>query len=227
MVGEAAGLSFLPGGGARDGRMAKLRRVITRRCSARRSATVRASEPTVVARVSEFDFTRIARSFPSVWRCLAREMADRLRQRVANVPARRQIPRIFIASSKEALSLATAMQSALGNDPIGIKVWTEGIFVPGLTNIESLEAELLRADFALLILSPDDEVISRAAQATVPRDNVILELGLFAGKLGRRRAIMVYPRGVDLKLPTDLLGVNPITPRTSCKFHLLVSMAGR
>ena len=62
----------------------------------------------------------------------------------------------------------------------------------------------------MLLLSPDDKITSRGAMSTAPRDNLILELGLFAGALGRRRAIMVYPRGVDLKVPTDLLGVNPI-----------------
>ena len=31
------------------------------------------------------------------------------------------------------------------------------------------------------------------------------------GGLGRERTIVVMPRGVDLKIPTDLLGLTPIT----------------
>ena len=79
-----------------------------------------------------------------------------------------------------------------------------------MTNIEALEAQLPLADFAVLFLSPDDQVLSRGRTSIAPRDNLILELGLFAGTLGRRRALMVQPQGIDLRIPTDLLGVNPI-----------------
>ena len=91
-----------------------------------------------------------------------------------------------------------------------VKLWADDIFVPSWTNIESLEAELNRADFAVLLLSSDDKVVSRNKAKSAPRDNVILELGLFAGKIGRKRTFMVSPRGAKLKIPTDLLGVNPV-----------------
>lgn len=178
--------------------------------AARRSATVRAREPTILARVTESDFSRIATAHPHIWRSLAREMSDRLRQRVAKVPARKPIARAFIGSSREALPTAKKLQTALASDPIEVKVWTDDIFVASWTNIEAIEAELIRADFAVLILSPDDEVTSRDVHSPAPRDNIILELGLFAGALGRMRTVMVCPQGVDLKLPTDFLGVNPI-----------------
>jgi CRP/FNR family transcriptional regulator, cyclic AMP receptor protein len=47
------------------------------------SNTVYASAPTIVARVNEPDFSRIADAHPFIWRHFARELADRLRQRVA------------------------------------------------------------------------------------------------------------------------------------------------
>ena len=179
--------------------------------SARRSVTVRANETTVLARLSEPDFSDVARAYPSIWRYLAREMADRLRQRVAKVPARKLNPRVFIASSSEGFHTAAALQISLNDGAIEAVLWTKGIFVPGMTNIEALEAELVRADFAVLLLSPDDQVLSRNLTNDVPRDNLILELGLFAGALGRRRAIMVRPQGANMKLPTDLLGVNSLS----------------
>ena len=178
--------------------------------AALRSATVRAREPSILLRVTEPDLSRVASAHPHIWRYLAREMADRLRQRVAKVPARKPISRVFIGSSSEGLSPAKALQGALPTDSLEVKLWTDDIFAASLTNIEALEAELIRADFAVLFLSPDDEVISRGAANMAPRDNLIAELGLFSGALGRRRTIMVCPKDVDLKLPTDFLGVNPI-----------------
>jgi predicted nucleotide-binding protein len=178
--------------------------------SVRRSATVRAREPTVVARVPEPAFSAIANSNPFIWRHLAREMAERLRQRVVSVPIRKRIPRIFIASSSEALALANALKAALSGEHCDVNVWTDGIFVPGMTNVEALEDELSKADFAVILLSHDDRVLSRWRLSKAPRDNLILELGMFHGKIGRRRSIMVQPRGAKLKIPTDLLGVTPI-----------------
>jgi CRP/FNR family transcriptional regulator, cyclic AMP receptor protein len=177
----------------------------------RRSATVRASEPTVVARVREGDFSQIANDHPVVWRRLAMELAERLRRRASGVQIRKGTPRVFIASSFEALSTATQLQNELLSPDLEVKLWTDGmIFTPGSTNIEALEDELSRADFAVLLLSADDRVLSRWTWSKAPRDNLILELGLFIGAIGRHRAIMVYPRAARLKLPSDLLGVTPI-----------------
>jgi hypothetical protein len=39
--------------------------------------------------------------------------------------------------------------------------------------------------FAVLIITPDDVVSSRDIEAQAPRDNVMFELGLFMGRLGR------------------------------------------
>src|SRR5262249_53549060 len=84
--------------------------------AARRSATVPALQPTVVARVSEPDFSRLAKAYPFIWRHLARELSDRLRQRAAKVPARKELSRIFIASSREALDIATRIKDGLRNE---------------------------------------------------------------------------------------------------------------
>jgi hypothetical protein len=78
--------------------------------------------------------------------------------------------------------------------------------------MESLIDVLDVSDFGLFILSPDDIVAIRDKTEHAVRDNVIFELGLFVGRLGRERCFVVVPSGADdLHLPTDLLGMTPAT----------------
>ena len=61
---------------------------------------------------------------------------------------------------------------------------------------------------------------SRKKKQAAPRDNVIFELGLFMGALGRERTFIVKPRHVDIKIPSDLLGVTFIEYSTLPLFSL-------
>ena len=119
---------------------------------------------------------------------------------------------IFIASATEGLQVANAVRDALKRKKgFKAKVWNIGTFKPSITFIETLEAELARSDFAVLVLTPDDESKSRGRIEMTPRDNVLLELGLFMGRLGRDRTYFMYDKNKNLKIPTDLLGVSPVT----------------
>lgn len=77
--------------------------------------------------------------------------------------------------------------------------------------MESLVHALDQFDFAVLVLTADDLVTSREASAAAPRDNVLFELGLFMGGLGRGRTFIVYDRTAGIKLPPDLAGVSAAT----------------
>ena len=69
-----------------------------------------------------------------------------------------------------------------------------------------------RFDFAAFVLSPDDIVQLRNQEFRSARDNVVFELGLFIGRLGRKRCFIVMPRDIsDFHLPSDLLGTTPVT----------------
>jgi CAP12/Pycsar effector protein, TIR domain len=57
------------------------------------------------------------------------------------------------------------------------------------------------------VLTPDDLISRRGKTGNSPRDNVLFELGLFMGALGRVRTFMVGCRDDDLDLPSDLAGV--------------------
>src|SRR5438132_1480995 len=99
---------------------------------------------------------------------------------------------IFIASASEGLDVAKAVRDALQTN-IGFqpRIWDEGTFKPSMTFIEALEQELAQSDFAVLTLTPDDQSNSRGKVTMAPRDNVLLELGLFMGRLGRERTYFV------------------------------------
>lgn len=118
-------------------------------------------------------------------------------------------PTIFIGSSSEAISVVDAFQSHL-DDVAEVIPWRYGIFKSGESALESLINSLNRFDFAALILTPDNLVESRGSTSSSPRDNIIFEMGLFIGRLGRERVFIVSQRNSDLKIPTDLLGIKCI-----------------
>jgi hypothetical protein len=117
---------------------------------------------------------------------------------------------MFIGSSTEGLPVAEAIQLNLDYS-CEVTIWSQGVFGLGQGTLETLVDRLNDFDFAALILTPDDITMSREAIEQSPRDNVLLELGLFIGALGRERSFIVYDRGAPLKLPSDLAGVTPAT----------------
>ena len=159
-----------------------------------------------------------------MWRQLASELADRTRQRGGTVPPRNLIPKVFIGSSSEGLDVARAIQSGFQYDNVTAKVWTDGVFQASKATIEDLEREIHTTDFGILVLTPDDKIESRSDTKMGPRDNVILELGLLMGALGRDRTFAVHPRGKDIKIPTDLLGIKPVTYSVDPGIDLTVAM---
>lgn len=181
--------------------------------TALRSATIRTLEPTCVARVSEQEFTRIAKKHPDLWRRIAVSIAQRLRERNRFQTAPRSKPVIFIGSSKEGLEIAEAIRSSLHRSPFIPLLWSKGVFECSKTTIEDLMRTTRETDFAIIILTADDVTESRRMKKTSPRDNVVFELGLFMGALNRERTYIVVPEGLDIKIPTDLMGVTRLEYR--------------
>jgi predicted nucleotide-binding protein len=120
------------------------------------------------------------------------------------------MPELFVGCSLEGLSIARQVQKGFSHDPLTARLWTDGVFAPSRSPMDSLEVQVANSDFALLVLTPDDTTTSRRKRALAPRDNVLLELGMFCGVLGRNRTWVVKQRGVDMKLPSDLLGFTPL-----------------
>ncbi|BBC32169.1 hypothetical protein SGFS_034630 [Streptomyces graminofaciens] len=59
------------------------------------------------------------------------------------------------------------------------------------------------------MLTSDDMTVTRGVERPAARDNVLFELGLFIGALGRERTYMLYDRTNPPSLPTDLAGIVP------------------
>lgn len=114
-------------------------------------------------------------------------------------------PRVFVASSSESLDVAYALQDNLERDA-EVTVWTQGVMRMSRATMANLHDQLAMSDYGVFVLGADDFVESRGDVRPAPRNNVILELGMFAGKLGIERSLIVVPRSItgnDVQLPSD------------------------
>lgn len=78
----------------------------------------------------------------------------------------------------------------------------------GMTVLEKFEAFADRAAYAVVLMTPDDKGYAVGKEEETKnraRQNVVLELGYFAAKLGREKTL-VLTRG-DVELPSDVFGL--------------------
>jgi len=116
-------------------------------------------------------------------------------------------PQVFVGSSSESRTLAYAIQQNLDEDA-DVTVWDQNVFRLTKITLESLIERLEQTDFAVFVFSPDDILRLWGKTMKAVRDNVIFELGLFMGHLGREHTSIVIPKGArSLHIPTDLLGI--------------------
>lgn len=116
------------------------------------------------------------------------------------------IPSVFIGSSTEGLDVARALQYQL-RDVAKVTLWNEGIFWLGQNYLEALTSALDRFNLAILIFRADDTITSRDETSHSTRGNVLFELGLFMGRLGRSRTFVVYDTHKPPRVISDLKGI--------------------
>ena len=117
-------------------------------------------------------------------------------------------PTLFIGSSSTRLPIARAVKSVIA-DFADVTVWDEA---PEFGINEAILDGLIKAadvyDFALLVFGQDDCTMMGTESVPTVRDNVIFELGLFMGRLGKGRAWWLSPTGSKApRLSTDLGGI--------------------
>jgi uncharacterized SAM-dependent methyltransferase len=119
------------------------------------------------------------------------------------------LPKVFIGSSAEQLKTAECLQVNLGDRSLAPTNWTQGnTFGYNDAPLDSLLSVVNESDFACFFIEPDDIAISRGETKNILRDNVIFELGLFLGKLGKKRVFIIKNRNTEkLDLPSDLEGL--------------------
>ena len=121
-------------------------------------------------------------------------------------------PRVFIGCSSEGLPVAEELQWGLKNCADAV-IWNQGIFQPGENGLESLSNALHKYDYAIFCISPDDLTEIRNKKVFEPRDNVVFEAGLFMGKLGLDKVLLVVCSDEWPSLPSDLSGLTVVTWR--------------
>ena len=114
---------------------------------------------------------------------------------------------VFIGSSNEskdtACLVASWVEQVQGVKPI---CWySHTTFKASKYTWDELYKLAHTVDAAIFVFSADDKTWYRGAKTKEPRDNVILEFGLFSGAL--RTENIMFIRKENAHLPTDLLGI--------------------
>ncbi|MCP4267492.1 MAG: nucleotide-binding protein [Candidatus Brocadiaceae bacterium] len=115
--------------------------------------------------------------------------------------------KIFIgyASSGKSKNAAEYIENAL-TQKYSPLLWDEDIR-PGESILGALTKQAHETDFACFICDRQDTIIIDGVEKKYPNSNVLFEIGLFSGVLGRERVFMVFPKGEKPDVPTDLNGI--------------------
>ena len=135
-------------------------------------------------------------------------------------------PKVIIFSSTEGLTITNAVYAWFEKrDDFNIRKWDQYLFGPGSYLLESLEKIATEFNFAIIVASPDDKIVKRGGTYYSMRDNLLFELGLFTGVLGRRRVFLVCPETKKITLPSDYDGLiyltfNDLELSNNCPDHV-------
>lgn len=117
--------------------------------------------------------------------------------------------KIFIGSSKQSLETARFVATIIEEANHTPQIWNDpGLFIAGSYTTENLERISKDVDAAMFIFNEDDKQWlgnEKKEIVSIVRDNVIFELGLFAGRLSLKNVCFCCLG--NPKIATDLSGV--------------------
>ena len=136
--------------------------------------------------------------------------------------------RVFVGSSTEGLPVARQVKDLFGDD-FECHLWTDEMFKNNQGILQTILEESGAFDFGLMVMTKDDLVVSRNEIFASPRDNVLLEFGIFIGRAGDKRAFALLEDDTQMKMPSDLKGVeiHKFSQLERCALHLRIESAVR
>ncbi len=121
-------------------------------------------------------------------------------------------PIMFVGSSTEDKDLIDGLGLNF-EGRVSVQSWATAAWPLSRSTLDGFEQHLEKADFAAFILNATDIATIRGQQEAIPRDNVLFELGMSFGRLGRDRTFILVPnqKEREIRILSDLLGITTIS----------------
>jgi len=114
-------------------------------------------------------------------------------------------PKVFIGSSTPGYPIAEQVKACIST-VADCYLWKDsGVWEINKSTFDNLLRIANYFDFGIFVATCDDLTLTNDKLVIEPRDNVILEMSLFLGALGRDKSFLLVEEG--LKLPTDFNGI--------------------
>jgi hypothetical protein len=114
-------------------------------------------------------------------------------------------PKIFIGSSSSGYSIAEEVKTHLFAIA-DVYLWKDsGVWELNRSTFDNLLQISNYFDFGVFVATSDDLTLTNDKLVIEPRDNVILEMSLFLGAIGKHKSFLLVEE--DIKLPSDFNGI--------------------
>lgn len=114
-------------------------------------------------------------------------------------------PQIFIGSSKQGYSVAEKVRTNLAGIADCVLWQDPDVWEPNRSTFDNLLRIANYFDFGVFVATSDDLTFTKDKWVIESRDNVILEMALFLGSMGRDKSFLLVEEGT--KLPSDFDGI--------------------